>query len=460
MTQFDTATVATLLDPAGHACACGMRHTTSLRTLHIGAGAIRLLPETLAQLGARRPFIVCDDNTYQAAGAQVQAMLDEAGIPYLLHMLQGRDGMRVEPDEAAVGSLMMAFDPACDLVLAVGSGVINDCAKVLAHVSGRPVACVATAPSMDGYASSSSSMIRRGVKVSLYSASPTAILADTDILKNAPMQMLHAGYGDMVAKYVSLCEWRMSHLVTGEAYCANTAALVRRSLAACAASADGLAARDAKAVESVMEGLVLSGVAMDYVGNSRPASGLEHYFSHVWEMQALQRGQASELHGLQVGVGTLLTLGIHAQLRSYQPDRATADAAFAKFSNDAWEAQVRAIFGETAQELIDAEHTSHHKNSAEKHEARLSALLAHWPEIERIIAEELPPAGSLEAQFARIGMPMTPASIGITPADVQAAYFGSRDIRDKYITSSMLFDLGIMDTFQYQPDKGFVRTTA
>ena len=170
-------------------------------------------------------------------------------------------------------------------------------------------------------------MIRDRVKVTLYNACPDAIIADTMIMKDAPERMLQAGLGDMLAKYIALCEWRISHIVTGEYYCEEVAGLMRNSLAKIVAAAPRLMERDPEVIGAVAEGLILSGVAMAFAQVSRPASGLEHYFSHLWEMFALDRGLPLELHGIQVGVGTVLCLKIYDHLRTLTPSRETAKAA-------------------------------------------------------------------------------------------------------------------------------------
>ncbi len=430
-----------LLEKGGHTCTCGHHHATELQYLKIGAGAVRYLPDALRLLGACKPFIVCDKNTYQAAWARVAPVLEAAQIPYVLYTLAHGE---VEPDEYSVGALCMAFDISCDVVLAIGSGVINDCCKVLAHATGRRSAVVATAPSMDGYASNSSSMIQNRVKVTLYNACPAAIIADTDILQNAPMRMLWAGLGDMLAKYISICEWRISNLVTGEYYCENVAKLVRKSLQKCVAAAGGLNRRDPAAIQSVTEGLVLSGIAMSFAKISRPASGLEHYFSHIWEMMALDRGTPYELHGIQVGVGTYLTLRLYDDIRTLAPDRKKAEAFMASFDDGAWEAEMRKIFGRAADAIITAEHLTYHKNDPARHKERLNNTLIHWEKIQAIIAEELPPAAEIERLMQGLNMPMLPKDIGVSDTDAYAAFIGSRDVRDKYLTSSMLWDLGVL----------------
>ncbi len=430
-----------LIAPGGHACACGHHHDTELKYIKIGPGAVRHLPAALEKLNVRKPFIVCDKNTYAAAWDRVQPVLAGAGVAYTLFMLPGE---HLEPDEHAVGALCMAFDPSCDVVMAIGSGVVNDCCKVLAYTAGIPSMVVATAPSMDGYASNSSSMIQNRVKVTLYNACPSAIIADVDILKNAPQRMLWAGLGDMLAKYISICEWRISGLVTGEYYCENVAGLVRQSLKKCVSAAEGLNRRDEEAVQSVVEGLVLSGIAMGFARISRPASGLEHYFSHIWEMMALDRGTPYELHGIQVGVGTALTLKLYEDIRRLVPDREKAEAFIASFDNQAWEQEMRKIFGAAAEAIIRAEHEKYYKNTPAAHRARLKKTLAHWEEILAIIQEELPPAKEVEQLMQGLGMPTRPRDIGVSDADAYAALIGSRDVRDKYLTSSLLWDLGVL----------------
>ena len=442
MTKLNDMTWEALLRLEGHDCACGRKHRTNLRFLRVGAGALNALPEALAAANCRKPFVVMDENTRAAAGDRVLAILTEAGIPFASYTFTHREAP-LEPDERAVGALTMAFDPGCDSVLAVGSGVLNDCAKVLAHAAGVPSLVVATAPSMDGYASDSASMIQNRVKVSLYNACPVAILADTDVLRKAPERMLHAGLGDMIAKYISLFEWRVSHLVIDEYYCDEIAALVRGSLRRVMDNAEGLMRRDEQAVAAVTEGLVLSGVAMSFAQISRPASGLEHYFSHLWEMFALEGRVPPSMHGEQCGVGTCLTLRLLEKLLAQAPSRETAEEAMRRFSPEAWEKEMRRIFGATADEVLALE-SRVHKNDPQAHAHRLQRILTHWPEIEQAAREELPDAQALEARMNALGLPTRPTQLGLSEQDTLDAYFGSREIRDKYLTSTLLWDLGLL----------------
>lgn len=448
MPDFTKMTLAELLSPQGFDCACGRHHGVGLRHLALGEGAVNQLPAFLSALGVKRPFVFGDENTIRAAGAAVEAQLKDAGLPCTLYVLPQA---HPEPDEKLCGSLLMAFDTQCDGVVAVGSGVMNDSGKVLSHALGLPYVCVATAPSMDGYASDSSSMVFNGVKVSLYNACPQALIADTSILTQAPMRLLQAGLGDMLAKYCSICEWRVAQLVVDEYYCEDIASLMREALKRVREAAPGLSARSPKAVEQVTQGLILAGIAMAFAGVSRPASGLEHYFSHMWEMMALERGQPTELHGIQVGIGTLLTLNIWEHLKTEGPSREVAQAFIQTFDEAAWEARVRRIFGKTADAILKTAGQEGRNNKAD-HAKRLERILAKWPDILRIAEEELPPHHQVLALMKNLDMPTQAGDIGFSHQDTVDALFGAREIRNKYLSSSLLWDLGIM----YDKGPGFL----
>ena len=269
-------------------CDCPKTHGFNIAHICIEKGAIEKLPEFIIDFKAKNPFILADKNTFEAAGKKVCEILENASISYKKYVFSTGD---IEPDEKAVGSAIMHFDNTCDLVIAVGSGVINDIGKILANTAKLPYFIVGTAPSMDGYASASSSMSMDGLKVSLASKYADVIIGDIEVLKNAPMKMLQAGLGDMLAKYISIAEWRIAHEITGEYYCERVATLIRTALKRCVENAEGLLNREDEAVKAVFEGLVIGGVAMAFAGVSRPASGVEHYFSHVWDMRGWNLGR-------------------------------------------------------------------------------------------------------------------------------------------------------------------------
>ncbi len=423
------------------ACPCGKTHKQVECDVRMGKGALAQLPELIAGFGAKMPFILADRNTFAAAGEAVCAVLRRANI---LHTVYCYDEARLEPDEKAVGRAVMHFDPACDLIIGVGSGVINDIGKILSVISGRSYIIVATAPSMDGYASASSSMTRHGLKISLPTKNPDAIVGDTDILKNAPMHMLKSGIGDMLAKYISIGEWRIAHIITGEYYCERVAALVRQALRRCVDNAPGLLNREEAAVEAVFEGLIIGGLAMAYAGVSRPASGVEHYFSHVWDMRAVAFGTPMELHGIQCGIGTLYAARGYDRLRDLTPDREKALAGVARFDFEAYKETLRRYIGSGAEEMILLE-ARDGKYDPARHARRLERILERWQEIQQVIREEIPTASEIEALLDGIAAPKTCAAFGIPEAELPMTFAATKDIRDKYVLSRLCFDLGILE---------------
>jgi glycerol-1-phosphate dehydrogenase [NAD(P)+] len=287
-------------------------------------------------------------------------------------------------------------------------------------------------------------MTREGLKISLASRAADVIIGDTDILCTAPLDMMKAGLGDMLAKYTSICEWRIAHLITGEYYCEEIASLVRGALKKCVDLADKLLTRDPDAVAAVFEGLVITGVAMTLAGVSRPASGIEHYLSHVWDMRALEFGTPEDLHGIQCAVGTLISVKLYEKLRALSPDREKALAYVEKFDFAAWSEQLRAFLGKSAEAMIELE-KKEKKYDKDAHRARLEVILSNWDNILRIMEEELPSAEAISALLSAIDAPKTMADIGLDEKTLPMTFFAAKDIRDKYVLPRLAFDLGVIE---------------
>lgn len=300
-----------------YSCACGKSHKVDIQAIRVGSGVIQELPGILRDLGASHIFLVADNYTYEAAGRQVEQLLDQAGLSYHKRVFQTETPL--VPNEYALGSVLAAMTSQDDMLLAVGSGTLNDVTKYVSARTGMPYVIAATAPSMDGYASTVAPTILDGFKTTLPAVYPAAIVADVDILKDAPMPMLTAGFGDIIGKFTSLADWRLSHQLNGEYYCPEVAGVIEAAVETCAANAKALAQREPQAIQAVTEALILSGLAMGMVGVSRPASGAEHQMAHYWEMDALRRGEEHPLHGNAVGVGTVLAASLYEMAAEYLP---------------------------------------------------------------------------------------------------------------------------------------------
>ena len=423
-------------------CSCGRTHLFTVSKVVTISGAIEKLPSLIREFQSKNPFILADKNTFMAAGKKVCNALDRADIKYSKYVFNIGE---LEPDEKSVGSAIMHFDTTCDLVIAVGSGVINDIGKIVANVAKLPYFIVGTAPSMDGYASASSSMSMDGLKVSLPSKCADVIIGDIDVLKNAPMRMLQSGLGDMLAKYVSIAEWRIAHEITGEYYCERIAELIRVALKRCVDNAEGLLKRDEEAVKAVFEGLVIGGVAMAFAGVSRPASGVEHYFSHVWDMRGLEFGAKVDLHGIQCAVATNIISGLYEKVLAIKPSKEKALSYVKSFDYNSWAKELKEFLGTGADAMIKLEEKEQ-KYSVQKHEKRLEIILNKWETICKIIREEIPKQVEIERILNKIGAPKTAGEIG-TDFKLSTTLKATKDIRDKYVLSRLLWDLGEIENF-------------
>lgn len=420
-------------------CKCGKTHIFTSKVI-VKEGALQELPHLLKQYDAKKVFLIADQNTYKAAGQTVREIIQSS--VKVASCIFNEDAL--EPDEHSVGRAIMYYEADCDVVIGVGSGVINDIGKIVANVARKPYIIVGTAPSMDGYASATSSMTRDGLKISLPSKCADVIIGDLDVLCQAPAKMMASGLGDMLAKYVSICEWRIAKELVGEFYCPQIAQLIRSAVAQCVSGAEGLLRREPQAVQAVFEGLVIGGVAMNYAGLSRPASGGEHYLSHLIDMRSVEFGTAEDLHGTQCAIGTLVMLRLYEKVKKIVPDREKALAYVQSFDFADWSAQLRKLLGKGAESMI-AQEAKEGKYDLAAHEKRLEVILEKWDALLQIMEEELPSATELERLLDTIEAPKTLREIGVEEALLPIFFMATKDIRDKYVLSRLAWDLGILE---------------
>lgn len=295
-------------------------HRAPLEEYIIEPGAIRQLNRVLSDY--RKIYIVCDENTYAAAGRQAEQILSAGGR--LSHTLILKKGCL--PNCETVGNILIhlhdpkadadifAYSPQPDLILAVGSGTINDSCRLVSFRTHIPYAVLGTAPSMDGYASAGSPILFDGTKATIKATTPKYIIADTDIMKDAPFDMLLAGIGDMFGKYTGILDWELARDYAGEYFCEKIAADVIKATDSCLENGYLLGDRHVGVIKKIMEGFMVTGLGMAYTGNSRPASGSEHIIAHAWELEDVNEGVSPHLHGLEVCQATRIVADMYRLL--------------------------------------------------------------------------------------------------------------------------------------------------
>ncbi len=284
-------------------CSCGRRHVFPVHDISIRPGAIEDLPAMAEPFKGSKVLVVFDNNTYEVAGRRAVELLRGAGFDVKELLFDCGDDILI-PDEATLGRIVQNQDLDCGLMVAVGSGVINDSVKFVTSRTGLPYIVVGTAPSMDGYVADGAPIFMQGRKYSPQAHLTYGLVGDTDVLATAPQDLVQAGFGDVVGKITAIADWDLAVKANGDYRCDTCVTLVRRALDACFERADGLPRRDPEALGALMEALTMTGVAMALVNISRPASGAEHMLSHYWEMDSIARGENPNHHGIQVGVAT------------------------------------------------------------------------------------------------------------------------------------------------------------
>ncbi len=300
------------------ACDCGRTHDLPVRRFVYDPAAIEQLPAIVREAPGRAPSrigIVADERTWDVCGRRVFETLAAAGSD--VEKVIVPDGEHGTPicDDATFETLLTRLrgvKPA--MLVAVGSGVINDLCKWTSYELGIPYVVVATAASMNGYAAANVAATVAGVKILIEARPPMAVIADPTTIAGAPHEMISAGFGDTVAKYQSNTDWLMNHLLLDEYHCDFCAGLLTDLEPLYLTRPEEIREGAASAVEGLFAALFWSGVAMTLVGTSAPASGGEHLLSHTLDMTALAHGREHDLHGRQVGVGTILSAALYERI--------------------------------------------------------------------------------------------------------------------------------------------------
>lgn len=321
-------------------CSCGNIHTCEIDNIFVCKNAISRLK------GLTKPYsdilIVLDDNTYKFAGKLCSDVLKNKNIRYKIFTSK----TPLIPNEQAVYEVELQIKKA-DLIIGVGSGVIQDLCKFVSFKHQLPYFIVPTAPSMDGYASSTAIMTFNGVKTSVSTRPPKAIIADVNLLKNAPLKMIQSGYGDILGKISALSDWKLASFITGEYFCDKIYKLTEKSLKNVLKLTNKLRNKNAKAIKTLMEALLVTGISMSYLGNSRSASGSEHLLSHFFEDLGMINGERYLPHGIDVAYSTYITTVIRNKLLKAKFPKTTYQIPREIFVNE-----MNSMFLDSAKKLI------------------------------------------------------------------------------------------------------------
>jgi len=376
------------------ACSCGRSHTMETKLAVVEAGCLRQFDDYRQQFGLKGfCTAVYDRNTYRAtAGVRPAADREIVLDPHHLHANEGGVALVLEqlPEETK-------------LLVAVGAGTVHDLTRYCAWKRGIPFISCPTAASVDGFCSSVAAMTWEGAKKTLTAVPPVLVLADPGVFAKAPIRLARSGFGDMIGKYIALADWEMAHILTGEFHCSRIAQITAEATQAVLDCAAGIAAGEETAFVRLMYGLLLSVLAMQMMGNSRPASGAEHHISHLIEMEPAGLPLHSEaLHGEKVGVGTLLACREYHRLAAL-PERSWRDY------RPVAEEEIQSVFGPTLGRQLREENARDAADGVTGE--RIRACL---PQLREVISR-IPTPQTLEAVYQTVGANAVPEDISVDP---------------------------------------------
>ncbi len=296
-------------------CPCGRIHDTAVKDVHIGSGLVNEVGNILRNNQfSHNILLVADKTTLKAADGILDSLSDFCVTLHIYESIRVADMKHVDELRSIISGRDIS-------VLSVGTGSINDPCRLACALENKKLCIFGTAPSMDGFASDTSPIVKNGFKSSYQAKSPEVIIGDTRILASAPTCLKSSGFGDMMAKYVGLIDWQISNLLTGEYYCERVAALTKNAVDTLLSMSDKVTVNDEYTAGQIFESLLMTGIAMSFTKNSRPASGSEHIIAHLIECLQLPEGIIPNYHGEDVGVCTLEMLKFYNSLAANEKVR-------------------------------------------------------------------------------------------------------------------------------------------
>jgi len=403
------------------------------RHLELGAGALGATCDVFReQFGAgKAAAIVADENTFAAAGRTVRAVFEAAGQPQTEPFVFTDPSLYAEHRFVEPLQAWLATHDA--VPVAVGSGTINDLVKLAAHRTGRQYLSVATAASMDGYTAFGASITYRGSKQTFDCPAPQAVVADLDVIRVAPPKMNAAGFADLLAKVTAGADWIVADALEIEPIDQTAWDLVQTPLAASLSDPAGVREGALGAIGGLTRGLMMGGFAMQWTRTSRPASGAEHQFSHLWDMQHHTHEGAAPSHGFKVGIGTLAVAHLYECLLEMPLESLDVDRAVAAWPGpEATQATIARLLGDG--ELADKARLemSEKQIALPALRERLLRLREVWPELRARLRVHLPPAAKLRDMLAGAGAPTEPGQIGISRERLRESYRQAYLIRRRF----------------------------
>jgi glycerol-1-phosphate dehydrogenase [NAD(P)+] len=425
------------------------------RELSVKDNALEDLPRLInAYFENKGVVLVADENTYAAAGRSAERILRSQGIePAGSFIFPGReyihaDYLHVEILREKLRDLSLGKKI---VPLAVGSGTINDLVKRTSSELGLPYCCLPTAASVDGYTAAGAALLHQGFKQTMPCEAPLAVAADTGVLAKAPAYLSSSGFGDLAGKITAGTDWIIADAVLSmDKTIPGTQAIddkiwsmvqipLRENLNRSVTAVKG----DRAALKTLFEALAVTGFCMQYMKNSRPASGCEHLLSHVWEMENLSVNGVPVTHGHKVGMGALAAAAFTECLFSTDsPPLPPADRQ--RPGPAEREAEVLTFFANQSAVAPSVKKAALEKYLEADRASRFAGMIRdNWKTLREAVLSTLLPYDELYSLLAEGGCPVHPGELTLSRGQILAAARKAQMIRVRYTVLDLAWDLGV-----------------
>ncbi|MDQ1257444.1 MAG: Iron-containing alcohol dehydrogenase [Candidatus Hydrogenedentes bacterium] len=419
-------------------CPCGETHRLPIEVCHVGEDAALRLAEFARQRCGTSCLIVSDENTRRAGGEALLSALSAAGI-HVSEQVYGTAPLEATETRAKEVAQRGAD---ADFFVGNGAGTLCDLAKYAGDVHKRPALLYPTAASMNGYTSSIVALKVRGLKRTLPCAPAIGVFADPQVVATAPPRMTAAGVGDFLSKASSSADWRASNILRGCYFCHRPREFSEEVQGRILDMAPRIGQGDPEAIGVVLEGLMLTGLGMVVAGSSAPASGGEHLISHYLDMKRALYHTTNDLHGAQVGVGTIYALELWERVLELDPAGIDVDALVAQHPTEneihAW---IEADWGSVADE-VQAQ-WNQKSLGPDGLRAELERFRQQLPELREALAEDLLPSKVVAEAIRLSGGPVTPEELHAPVEEYRKAQQRARFLRNRFTVLDLAAELGL-----------------
>lgn len=446
--------------------------STDTKVFEMGQGVAAMAPAVFKEyFPGRKAVIVADCNTWAVLGERVYGLFKDSCIATDTYIIEKKEfhadwkyvemvdmivkgnyeaAKAIENDENHQESdrkdAFCGPSDSYNVLVSVGSGVINDLCKLSSYHHGQSYLTLPTAASVDGYSSFGASITYRGAKQTFTCPAPVAIIADIDVIAAAPKHMTAAGYADLAAKVPAGAEWMIADFVGSEPIQPDAWHVLQDYLDDFLADPSGVAAGDPGAVADLFEGLTLSGFAMQAARSSRPASCCDHLFSHLLDMTGHRFEGKLQSHGYQVAIGTLTMCAVFDELFKLDLACIDVDACVEAWpSLEQEQKRALAVFADSQAPELGYEMITKKYGDKEAVRAELTRLVAEWSQLRERLQGQVYSFARMQELFRIAGAPYETEHIGVTHEQIKDMFPKVQLMRARYNVLDLAMRGGFMN---------------